>query len=530
MKQHILLIALVGILLSCGRTTDNKQHKSPEDIYGELFVQIQTKSIFPDSKTFVDCTPKIEPSKIVELYNEQKSKPNFDLKQFVNTYFNLPASPNANFKSNPSLTAEQHINSLWPVLTRRPEEDKGSLISLRRSYLVPGTGLNEAYYWDSYFTMLGLQTVKKDTVIGNMVLNFAQMIQDYGHIPSGNRFYYTSRSEPPFFFLMVRILSESLQDKNVYIKFLPQLQREYQYWMAADGSEELEKQTEALKKGAKAYRKAVFATNKQVLSRYYDDKDTPRPEAYKEDVEVAKKSGRNANEVYRELRSAMESGYGFSSRWLRDGKNLSTIHTTDILPVDLNALLYGMETTLAQAYEIKGERHYAESMRKLAEKRKQVFDKYFWNETEGFYFDYDFVAGKQKNVYSLAGVYPLVFNLASPEQAIKVAKNIETKFLKAGGLTTTLNETGLTWDAPFGYAPLQWMAIVGLRNYGQTALANQIKKNWVDNNLRVYKNTGKMVEKYNVFDTSIPNGGGEYPYPDGYGWTNGVLLRLLSEK
>ncbi len=530
MKKHILLIVLVGVLLSCNQSSDNKQHQSPEKIYGELFVKVQTQAIFPDSKTFVDCIPKIEPSKILALYNEQKSQPNFDLKKFVYQYFNLPKAHESNFQSNPNFTAEQHINALWSVLTRKPEDDKGSLISLRRSYIVPGGRFNEIYYWDSYFTMLGLQTSKKDTVIGNMVLNFAQMIQDYGHIPNGSRFYYLSRSQPPFFFLMVRLLSETLQDKNVYIKFLPQMQREYQYWMAVDGSEQVEKQTQALKKGAKAYRKAVFVVNKQVLNRYFDDSDTPRPEAYKEDIAVAKKSGRKANEVYRDLRSAAESGFDFSSRWFKNEKTLETIHTTDILPVDLNALLYGMETTLAEAYEIKGERNYATSMQKLAEKRKQIFDTYFWNEEAGFYFDYDFVAGKQKNVYSLAGVYPLVFNLASPAQAQKVAKVLETKFLQAGGLTTTLNQTGQQWDAPNGWAPLQWMAIVGLRNYGQNHLANQIKKNWVENNLRVYKNTGKMVEKYNVFDTSLKAGGGEYALQDGFGWTNGVLLRLLSEK
>ncbi len=48
-------------------------------------------------------------------------------------------------------------------------------------------------------------------------------------------------------------------------------------------------------------------------------------------------------------------------------------------------------------------------------------------------------------------------------------------------------------------------------------------------NIKVYKNTGKLVEKYNVVDMSLEAGGGEYPVQDGFGWTNGVLLRLLSE-
>jgi alpha,alpha-trehalase len=247
-------------------------------------------------------------------------------------------------------------------------------------------------------------------------------------------------------------------------------------------------------------------------------------------VVTASKSGRKANEVYRDLRSGAESGWDFSSRWLRDGQNLTTIHTTDILPVDLNALLYNLELTIAEIYKAKDEPEYAKSLQILADKRKAIFDKYFWNESAGFYFDYDFVAGKQTEVYSLAAVYPLFFKMATPAQAQKVAELLESKFLQKGGLTTTLNQTNQQWDAPNGFAPLQYLAIQGLRNYGFNDLANKIKQNWVANNLKVYKNTGKMVEKYNVYGFSQKALGGEYPVQEGFGWTNGVLLKLLSEK
>ncbi|HRD82696.1 MAG TPA: trehalase family glycosidase, partial [Saprospiraceae bacterium] len=95
---------------------------------------------------------------------------------------------------------------------------------------------------------------------------------------------------------------------------------------------------------------------------------------------------------------------------------------------------------------------------------------------------------------------------------------------------TTLTQTGQQWDAPNGWAPLQWITIQGLRQYGQTALADDIRNRWVALNEKVYRNTGKMVEKYNVMDMTLDAGGGEYPVQDGFGWTNGVLLRLLTEK
>lgn len=519
------------ILWGCGDTVSKKEYKSPDDAYGELFREVQLKAVFPDSKTFPDCIPKIESVEIMKKYEEQKKLPKFDLRAFVLENFTLPPTLSNNYVSNTNSSVEQHINELWDVLTRKPKDVGGTFVPLLKPYAVSGGRFGEVYYWDSYFMMLGLQAAGKDSLMSNTVLNFAQLIQDFSHIPNGNRSYYFSRSQPPFFVSMVKLLSQMKGHEDKLMQYLPQIQREYQYWMAVEnGGEDAQKQNDARKKGDKAYRKTVFVGNNEILNRYFDDKDTPRPEAYKEDIATAAKSGRKANEVYRDLRSGAESGWDFSSRWLRDGKNLTTIHTTEILPVDLNALLYDLELTLAEIYKQKGETEYAKSIQTLADKRKSIFDKYFWNETAGFYFDYDFVAGKQTNVYSLAAVYPLFFKMATPAQAQKVAAVLESKFLQAGGLATTLNNTGQQWDGPNGFAPLQYLAIQGLRNYGFNDLANKIKHNWVANNLRVYKNTGKMVEKYNVYDQSLKDGGGEYPLQDGFGWTNGVLLKLLSEK
>jgi alpha,alpha-trehalase len=233
--------------------------------------------------------------------------------------------------------------------------------------------------------------------------------------------------------------------------------------------------------------------------------------------------------MYRHLRSGAESGWDYSSRWFKDGETLETIHTTDIAPVDLNSLLYYLETLLAEAYDLGDKPEVGDSFRALAAKRKALFDTYFWNQETGFYHDYDFVAKQKTPVLSLAGVYPLFFNIASPKQAEAVAKVIKEKFLQPGGLPATLVNTGQQWDSPNGWAPLQWMAIKGLRNYGYTELADTIKTRWIVNNKRVYKNTGKMVEKYNVYDLSLLAGGGEYPVQDGFGWSNGVLLKLMTE-
>ena len=119
------------------------------------------------------------------------------------------------------------------------------------------------------------------------------------------------------------------------------------------------------------------------------------------------------------------------------------------------------------------------------------------------------------------------FNYSTQQQADKVAELIQNKFLTEGGLVTTLNRTGQQWDAPNGWAPLHWIAIIGLDNYGHDELAATIAKRWMKLNTDVFHRTGKFMEKYNVVDTHLEAGGGEYAGQDGFGWTNGVYLALL---
>ncbi|HSN10124.1 MAG TPA: trehalase family glycosidase, partial [Hanamia sp.] len=221
-----------------------------------------------------------------------------------------------------------------------------------------------------------------------------------------------------------------------------------------------------------------------------------------------------------------ESGWDFSARWFKIKDDFSSIHATEIIPVDLNCLLLNLEQTIAKAYQLSGDRATAEKYNSLAKQRKNNIDKYCWNEGEGFYFDFDYVANKSKEVFTLAAAFPLFFGIASQEQAAGVAKVLKEKFLSHGGLISTLETTSQQWDAPNGWPPLQWIAVQGLAKYGFLDLATDITKRWLAINKKVYKETGKMMEKYNVVATDIKAGGGEYPAQDGFGWTNGVYLAL----
>jgi alpha,alpha-trehalase len=267
------------------------------------------------------------------------------------------------------------------------------------------------------------------------------------------------------------------------------------------------------------------------MNRYYDNKITPRPESLDEDTETAGHTTveQEAERLYLHLRAGAESGWDFSSRWFSDPNDIRTIHTADIIPVDLNALLYNLEITIAESYSIIKQSLLAGKFKKLAMRRKMAINKYCWDDAQGFFVDYDFHKHQSTGRLSLAGVFPLYANLATQDQAARVADRIEKDFLKSGGLVSTLETTIQQWDSPNGWAPLHWVAIKGLRNYGFNELADKIKLAWIDTNMSLYKSQHKLVEKYNVVDKGIMGGGGEYPLQDGFGWTNGVLAALLSE-
>lgn len=491
---------------------------------GELFEDVQLANVFPDNKTFPDCTPKgINPEENLKeikiRYAEQKNLSEFDLRIFVEQNFDLPHGYETSYTSDKNASAKEHIEELWGVLTREPHNEKSSLIPLPNPYIVPGGRFGEVYYWDSYFTMLGLQESGKTEMIQAMVDNFTYLIYKTGHIPNANRTYYIGRSQPPFYALMLKLLSQEKGIK-VLIDYLPYLEKEYEFW--TEGKRLLRADTKAVKR-------IVKMPDGSVLNRYWDNHCSPRPEAYKEDFELAKHSKQKPEELYRHLRAAAESGWDFSSRWFKNPDAFDSIHTTDIIPVDLNCLLVYLEETLAEIYASQKSNITAKKYKALAQNRRESIQKYCWNEQKGFYFDYDFVQACQKEYETLAAVFPLFFSIATQEQASKVAQIIEDKFLKSGGLLTTLLFTGQQWDAPNGWAPMQWIAYKGLMNYGFIELAIKIKTRWVELNLKVYQETGKMTEKYNVNDQDSKAGGGEYPNQDGFGWTNGVLLKMMAE-
>ncbi len=494
---------------------------TPADRYQELFVAVQTGRVFADSKTFVDCAPLGKPEEILSAYRAQQAREDFDLGDFVKANFTTEAVHDSHYRSDPDQSITAHIDTLWDVLTRVPEEhpQRSSLLPLPKRYVVPGGRFDELYYWDSYFTMLGLVESGRPHLLHAMADNFAYLIDTYGQIPNGNRSYYLSRSQPPMFASMV----ELFEDKGIKpaLHYLPQLRKEYAYWMS--GADDL--------RPGEARRQAVKLDDGSVLNRYWDDRDSPREESYLEDITTAKGSSRPAHELYRDLRAGAASGWDYSSRWLDDPRQLSSIRTTSLLPVDLNCFLCKLEMQIAHLTAVLGEERTATRFRKIAARRRAAINATMWDDRTGAYYDYDWQRGQRREILTAATATPLFVQIASEEQAQRTADTVIDRLLAAGGLATTEAGHGEQWDWPNGWAPLQWMAIAGLRHYGGTAIADEIARRWLHTVSCVYEAESKLVEKYSLAHVDGPakGGGGEYPLQDGFGWTNGVTGRLLHE-
>jgi len=499
----------------------------PAHDLGPLFHDVQMAALFPDSKTFVDARARRALPEIASRYAAERERAGFSLRAFVDRHFDPPRPAGEGFRTDTTRSMEEHIRTLWPTLTREADvpSPHSSLIPLPHPYVVPGGRFREVYYWDSYFTMLGLVESGRTDLMGGMLDNFAYLIRTVGRIPNGNRTYYLGRSQPPYFAAMVGLYARAT-DSTRAIRYLDALEAEYAFWM--DGADRLAA-------AGTAYRRVVKVRDGTVLNRYFDDIPEPRPESYREDYTLAQTVPAARRVVlYRNLRASAESGWDFSSRWMRDSSDLRTLETIELVPVDLNSLIYHAEQTIAALRRLRGRAGDAEVAARFtqaAADRRRALLAAAYDPQRGFFYDVRWRTGERvTDRPTLAAAAPLYFGLATPEQGGAVAARLERDFLKPGGFVTTLIASGQQWDSPNGWPPLQWLAMEGARRYGQGDVADLARGRWLALNRRTYRATGKMTEKYDVVDLNRRAGGGEYPNQDGFGWSNGVALALAAQR
>ena len=528
-RRTLSLVAMVA-LAACGTAAPNANPTAaalydPARDLGPLFHDVQTAGLFPDSKTFVDARPLFAPAQVATRYAAERGSAGFDLRAFVDRHFELPRAAGEGFRADTSRPMEEHVRALWPALTRPADarDPRSSRIPLPNPYVVPGGRFREVYYWDSYFSMLGLVESGRTDLVRSMLDNFAHLVRTIGHVPNGNRTYYLGRSQPPFFAAMVGLYAQSTDTADA-LRYLDALEAEHAFWM--DGADRIAP--------GEAHRRVVRLPDGSILNRYWDDRPEPRPESYREDWTLGQTLPAERREAfYRNVRASAESGWDFSSRWMREPADLRSLETTELAPVDLNSLLYNLERTISALRAFRrqpGDGEAAERFARAADERRRALLAASWDPADGWFYDVRWRTGARvTDRPTLAAAAPLYFGLATAEQGRAVAARLERDFLRPGGFVTTGIRTGQQWDAPNGWPPLQWMSIQGARRYGRADLADTVRARWLALNRRTFQSTGRMMEKYDVVDPAREAGGGEYPTQDGFGWTNGVALALAAQ-
>ncbi len=429
------------------------------------------------------------------------------------------------------------------------------LLYLPNKYVVPGGRFNEMYGWDSYFIIIGLLRDGRTELARGMVENFFFEIEHYGGILNANRTYYLTRSQPPFLSSMVMAVHDSdkragRSDDEWMARAYDYISRDYDLWSHEPhlaGATGLSRYydfgegppAEGLQDESGFYRKVVdyFATHGTDDYSYLVQQDkspTTLGAAYTISVCDAA-TGKQAcepthtvrlsDDYYTGDRSMRESGFDVSFRFGPFGAA-----TQHYAPVCLNSLLYKTETDMAQIARMLHKEKESSSWEARAQTRKQNIGKYLWDEGQGMFLDYQFSDAKRSNYRYLTTFYPLWAGLATPEQARAVVGNLPT-FEHEGGLAMSPVESGVQWDYPYGWAPVEMLAIEGLRRYGFDNDADRLTIKFLTTVLVNFELDGTIREKYNVVTGSseTPVAAGYQANVIGFGWTNGGFLELLHD-
>ncbi|WP_244896949.1 alpha,alpha-trehalase [Candidatus Coxiella mudrowiae] len=107
-------------------------------------------------------------------------------------------------------------------------------------------------------------------------------------------------------------------------------------------------------------------------------------------------------QLFQNVQAACESGCDFSSRcWMHDNTSLTSLYTTELIPVDLNVFLFNIENKLADYFRHFKNYNKAEFYQWRAEYRKQAIEKFCWDPEEQFHFDYCWSEEKRSTVHTL---------------------------------------------------------------------------------------------------------------------------------
>ncbi|MFB6273823.1 MAG: trehalase family glycosidase [Salinibacter sp.] len=433
-----------------------------------------------------------------------------------------------------SLTPEEWAQVNLKKLPENPrkhieEIEPHGLLYLPHPYVVPGGRFNEMYGWDSYFISIGLLEDGRVEMAKHMTDNHLYQVRHYGTVLNANRTYYLTRSQPPFLATMVRNVFRATRDTAWLADAVPELKAYYDYWTTGPhraGDTGLSRYY-GLGEGpapevVMGEKDAEGQSHYDRIRAYYRTHDVT---AYDESLFYDAEADSLTPLFYKSDRSMRESGFDPSNRF--GPFNVGIIHYA---PVGLNSFLYQYERDMSVLMATLGRSDAAKQWGLRAGRRKAKMNELMWDAEAGRYRDYNFRTGTQNDYHFATMMAPLWVGLATDSQAAATAETL-WQLEAPGGLLTSTHRTGNQWDAPFGWAPLQMMAVEGLRRYGYDRAADRLSAKFVGLVHKEFQEHGVILEKYDLVQReSDVSSGIEYGYSEnvvGFGWTNAVVLRLL---
>jgi alpha,alpha-trehalase len=497
---------------------------------GELLLKIQMKNIFPDSKTFVDMPSRFSEQKILDNFSKLSSDPSLDelqkflIENFYQAGADVIISEPSDWKELPKFVENIKdkklkefgvaLNEKWKNLLRKfvkmCDECVSSTIETANAFVVPGGRFIEYYYWDTFWIVEGLLICEMYDTVKGILINFLDIIKKNGYIPNGARIYYLNRSQPP---LLTQMISEYFKKTNDYefLKYaIEYLDLEYNFWMT-------EKLTSI-----------IINDKTYFLNSYNASTNYPRPESYREDITKGKQT-ENEGEYYSNVISVAESGWDFSSRWFKDAYNMTTIQIRDLIPVDLNAILYKNEKTLSEMHLRLNNMKKSDFYTNAAKVRLESINTILWSDELSTWADYNIRQSKLNldHLY-ISSLTPLWAGIPPPAKLERILFNYES-LLKdhISGVPTSNIETGQQWDFPNVWAPYHhWLVLFFIEN-DYLSLAFDIANRFVNTVYCSFSQQNLIYEKYNADKRGERGEGGEYKVQEGFGWTNGVVIKFL---
>lgn len=530
---------------------------SPDERYGDLLSAVQENRIFGDGMDFVRMRPLTPIEQINAEFAENPLGDRELLGAFVLKHFE-PLTPLSSRYQKQERTLDEHVRyMLTDVLVCEAKDVQEPFISLPKRFITPDDVRfgNIKFNWDDDPTIDGVLALGEYDLAMDILENKAYLRDTFGFEPNGTLSCFISRSQPMVFANCVSMLADAYLERGgspadqeyPLIKYLPQMVKEMQWWER--GMHYLEQHP-----NSKAH-EHVVRMPEGYMFRYFDLKNTPRPESYWQDVATAKQAERynkfvDVGKVFLDLRAGAESGFDYSAdRWCRDRENLFTIQTTNIVPVDLNSMVVETKSKIAEAYElsmlvpgrspeyIAMARAEAKRYRSEAKALGTLINKYNWNEDTGLYHDYNFVQhyaddtpirANQTRAQSLASIFPMLAGIAPEGRRQRIAERIKQDFLLPGGLATTLKNTKQQWDGDISWPLLNRKAQVAFQKYGFDDLARLIRGRFVFATSKIYQETGKVFEKINA--RTISKGtAGEYDVTGDFAMSLAVVARMRQE-